>query len=101
MQPLMEMVCLVMSKSCLVVSTDCLVVSTDCLVVSTPLQWLCNRLWKRKKPVWATAYGNGSRLFGQPLYPTSASYPTQYATALGNRLWKWYVALFTACLHSI
>jgi hypothetical protein len=28
------------------------------------------------------------------------SYPTQYATALGNRLWKWYVtALSTPCLQ--
>jgi hypothetical protein len=35
----------------------------------------------------------------QPLYATLLSYPKQYATAyataLGNRLWKWYV---TACL---
>jgi hypothetical protein len=50
---------------------------------------LGNRLWKWKRAVWATAYGNGRRLFEQPLYPTQASYPTQYATALGNRLWKW------------
>jgi len=34
-QPLMEMVCLVVSARCLVVSTDCLVVSARCLVVST------------------------------------------------------------------
>jgi len=33
--------------------------------------------------------------FVQPLMETVLSYPTQYATALGNRLWKWYV---TACL---
>jgi hypothetical protein len=26
-----------------------------------------------------------------PLYTTQVSYPKQYATALGNRLWKWYV----------
>jgi hypothetical protein len=56
---------------------------------------LCNRLWKRKETVWTTAYGNGRRLFGQPLYATLLSYPTQYATALGNRLWKRYA---TACL---
>jgi hypothetical protein len=31
----------------------------------------------------------------QPLYETLLSYPKQYATALGNRLWKQYV---TACL---
>ena len=31
----------------------------------------------------------------QPLYATMLSYPKQYATALGNRLWKRYV---TACL---
>jgi hypothetical protein len=35
---------------------------------------LGNRLWKWKGTVWATAYGNGRGLFGQPL---------------GNRLWKW------------
>jgi hypothetical protein len=30
------------------------------------------------------------------------SYPRQYATALDNRLWKWYVtALSTACLHFV
>ncbi len=34
-QPLMEMICLVVSTDCLVMSTVCLVVSTDCLVVST------------------------------------------------------------------
>jgi hypothetical protein len=28
---------------------------------------LGNRLWKRKGTVWATAYGNGRELFGQPL----------------------------------
>ena len=27
----------------------------------------------------------------QPFYATLLSYPRQYATALGNRLWKWYV----------
>jgi hypothetical protein len=26
----------------------------------------------------------------QPLYATLLSYSKQYATALGNRLWKWY-----------
>jgi hypothetical protein len=26
----------------------------------------------------------------QPLYATLLSCPKQYATALGNRLWKWY-----------
>ncbi len=26
----------------------------------------------------------------QPLYATLLSYPKQYTTALGNRLWKWY-----------
>jgi hypothetical protein len=26
----------------------------------------------------------------QPLYATPLSYPKQYVTALGNRLWKWY-----------
>jgi len=31
----------------------------------------------------------------QPLYATLLSYPKQYVTALGNRLWKRYV---TACL---
>jgi hypothetical protein len=38
---------------------------------------VCYRLWKW----YVTAYGNGML----PLYPTSVSYPTEYATALGNR----------------
>jgi hypothetical protein len=41
---------------------------------------------------YATAYGNGRGLLreplGQPLYATLLSYPKQYATALGNRLWN-------------
>jgi hypothetical protein len=40
---------------------------------------------------YVTAYGNGML----PLYATQVSYPRQYATTLGNRLWKWYV---TDCL---
>src|SRR4028118_1284353 len=43
--------------------------------------YLGNRLWKRKEPVWATAYGNGRGLFGQPLMETEGG-------CLGNRLWK-------------
>jgi hypothetical protein len=30
----------------------------------------------------------------QPLYATMLSYPKQYATALGNRLWKRYVTAY-------
>jgi hypothetical protein len=33
----------------------------------------------------SSAYGNGR----QPLCATLLSYPRQYATALGSRLWKW------------
>jgi hypothetical protein len=40
---------------------------------------------------YVTAYGNGML----PLYATQVSYPRQYATTLGDRLWKWYV---TDCL---
>jgi hypothetical protein len=29
-----------------------------------------------------------------PLYATQVSYPRQYATTLGNRLWKWYVTAY-------
>jgi len=36
------------------------------------------RLWKRKGTVWATAYGNGRGLFGQPLMETEGD-------CLGNR----------------
>jgi len=42
---------------------------------------LGNRLWKWKGTVWATAYGNGRGLFGQPLMETEGD-------CLGNRLWK-------------
>jgi hypothetical protein len=48
---------------------------------------VCYRLWKW----YVTAYGNGML----PLYATQVNYPRQYATTLGNRLWKRYV---TACL---
>jgi hypothetical protein len=35
-------------------------------------------------------------------YATLLSYPKHYTTALGNRLWKWYVtALSTVCLHFV
>jgi hypothetical protein len=30
----------------------------------------------------------------QPLYATLLSYPKQYATALSNRLWKWYATAY-------
>jgi len=30
----------------------------------------------------------------QPLYATLLSCPKQYATALGNRLWKWYATAY-------
>ena len=39
---------------------------------------LGNRLWKWKGTVWATAYGNGRGLFGQPLMETEGD-------CLGNR----------------
>jgi hypothetical protein len=53
------------------------------------MEMVCYRLWKWKGTVRTTIYGNGKGLFKQPLYSTSASYTTQYATALGNRLSKW------------
>jgi hypothetical protein len=30
----------------------------------------------------------------QPLYATLLSYPKQYVTASGNRLWKWYATAY-------
>jgi hypothetical protein len=44
------------------------------------MEMVCYRLWKW----YVTAYGNGML----PLYATQVSYPRQYATTLGNRLWK-------------
>jgi hypothetical protein len=53
---------------------------------------LKNRLWKWKRTVWATAYGNGKGLFGQPLIETERD-------CWGNRLWKWKGTVgATACL---
>ncbi len=31
------------------------------------MEMVCYRLWKWKGTVWATAYGNGRGLFGQPV----------------------------------
>jgi hypothetical protein len=42
---------------------------------------LDNRLWKWKG-VWATVYGNGRGLFGQPFMETEKD-------CFGNHLWKW------------
>jgi len=47
------------------------------------METVCNRLHSYL-PCYATAYGNGI----QPLMETVLSYPRQYATALGNHLWK-------------
>jgi hypothetical protein len=54
------------------------------------MEMVCNQL-SSYLPSYATAYRNGR----QPLYATQVSYPRQYATTLGDRLWKWYV---TDCL---
>jgi hypothetical protein len=62
------------------------------------MEMVCYRLYATQVSYprqYATTLGN--RLWNGmlPLYATQVSYPRQYATTLGNRLWKWYV---TACL---
>jgi len=42
---------------------------------------LGNRLWKWKGTAWATAYGNGRELFGQPFMETEED-------CWDNHLWK-------------
>jgi len=55
---------------------------------------LGNRLWKWEATVWATSwatvYGNGRRLFGQPVgQPFMEMGGDCLGNQLGNRLWKW------------
>jgi hypothetical protein len=46
---------------------------------------VCNRLWKWEETVWATAYGNGRGLFGQPFMEMEGDC---LGSHLSNRLWK-------------
>jgi hypothetical protein len=65
MLPLMEMVCYRLWKWYVTVYGNGMLPFME-----MEGDYLGNRLWKRKEAVWATAYGNGRNLFGQPLYPT-------------------------------
>jgi hypothetical protein len=55
---------------------------------------LGNRLWKWKGTVWATAYGNGRGLFGQPLMEMEED-------CLDNRLWKWKRTVWATVLGNL
>jgi hypothetical protein len=63
-----------------------------CLSNSFSLAELPNSICNRWFSVQAISISGKILLFRY--YTLLTSYPRQYATALGNRLWKWYV---TAC----